>query len=180
MSTVKKLLVSRSARPIQITLILFLLTMLAGCQEDLVPDDKDKRDTSQVNIENIIANDTKGNLINLDDALTYNDAVVLYFTMWCPTCDSHMSSIVRDFIPAYPRVAFIMVDYVSATTQQARRAQIENGYDNVTVVADENRSLSRLFSGTMASTIVIGQERELLMNEGFKNGAKIQSVLDSL
>ncbi|MCP5170283.1 MAG: redoxin domain-containing protein [Hahellaceae bacterium] len=163
-----------------IAFFMVILCFLGGCQEDLAPSDSDERSVTTTSTQSFSVQDTQGNVLELDALLDNHDAVVLYFTMWCPTCDSHMSLITREFMPEFTRVAFISVDYVSATSQQALRAQIENGYQGMTVVQDEGKQLTRQFNGTMATTVVIGQEKSILLNEDFKNGARLREVLEEL
>lgn len=163
-----------------VAFFMVVLCLLSGCQEDLAPSDSDERSVTTTSTQSFSVQDTQGNVLELDVLLDNYDAVVMYFTMWCPTCDNHMSLITREFMPEFTRVAFIAVDYVSATNQQALRAQIENGYQGMTVVQDEGKQLTHQFNGTMATTIVIGQEKNILLNEDFKNGARLRAVLEEL
>jgi peroxiredoxin len=168
--------------------LLFGIFMLAGCQEDLNPSDKDKRPSVQVgsvgNYVGQLAADftmdtTVGDTLVLSDLLLSNDAVVLYFTMWCPLCDSHMDSLRQNVKPDYINVSFLIVDYVTGSVSQSRSSQLANGYASETVLPDINQALVKQFSGTMGSTIVIQSDRTILMNEDYKEG-KLLSILSNL
>jgi len=161
---------------------------LNACSEDLNPSDSDLRPAVQLgttgnsvgqNASDFTVLDTLGNSINLSDELAENDAVVIYFTMWCPLCDSHMSSMRRSVVPEYPNVRFIIVDFVTGSVSQSRSVQESNGYSSTTVVADVDYLLTRQFDGDMGITIVIGPGGEILMNEDYKQ-SKLTSTLTSI
>ncbi|KZZ19894.1 hypothetical protein A3752_13195 [Oleiphilus sp. HI0081] len=97
--------------------------------------------------------------------------------MWCPLCDSHMSSIRESIKPNYPNIHFISIDYVSGSTEQARANQISSGYRSETVVADTAHNLTEQFKGDMGVTVVINSDGLILMNEGFKH-AKLTEALE--
>lgn len=166
--------------------MLFLGLLLSACNEDLNPSSEDKRESVQAgsigNQVNQVASDfsildTEDNVLTLSDELTAYDAVVLYFTMWCPLCDSHMSSIRESIKPNYPNIHFISIDYVSGSTEQARANQISSGYRSETVVADTAHNLTEQFKGDMGVTVVINSGGLILMNEGFKH-AKLTEALE--
>jgi peroxiredoxin len=123
---------------------------------------------------------TEGELLQLSDLLDAHAAVVIYFTMWCPVCDAHMSDLRSRIVPQFPELAFVLVDYVSGSLAQARQAQLSNGYADMLVVADPDHRLTTLFSGTMGTTVIIGAGFRLLFNEDYRNGSRLQSVLDNL
>ena len=167
-------------------LILVMLScFLLACNEDLSPSSTDKRESietgstghqaGQIASEFTIP-DTEENLIILSDELRSYDAVVLYFTMWCPVCDSHMSTIREAVKPNYPNVHFINVDYVSGSLSQARANQVSNGYRSETVVADPSHTLTEQFKGDMGVTIVISTDSQIVMNEGFKYSKLIEAL----
>lgn len=159
--------------------------LLIGCSEDLSPSDSDKRvpiiagslgnQAGQVASDFSVL-DTDGNLLSLSDELISYDAVLLYFTMWCPVCDSHMSAIREAIKTNYPGIHFINVDYVSGSIEQARINQISNGYRSETVVADPSHQLTNQFKGDMGVTVVINANNEILLNEGFR----FNKVIDAL
>lgn len=168
--------------------LLLLLLNLAACQEDLKPSSKDKRPNilagSVGNYVGQIAADftidsTIGETLVLSELLLSTDAVVLYFTMWCPLCDSHMSSLRQNVKPDYPNVRFLMVDYVTGSVNQSRSSQLANGYASETVLPDISQALVKQFAGTMGSTIIIQSDRTILMNEEYKEG-KLLSHLSGL
>ena len=168
--------------------ILLLCSLLMACNEDLSPSDRDLRPAVQSGTEgnqvgqlalDFTLESTLDERINLLDELQASDAVVLYFTMWCPLCDSHMSSLRQNVKADFPNVRFLVVDYVSGTLAQSRSAQLANGYASETVLPDTSQLLVRQFAGTMGSTIVIRADRQILMNEDYKE-SKLTSILDAL
>lgn len=175
---------SRRLLPFRKVILLLVVLIsalgLQGCKEDLVPSDKDERNTQANFTTDFSAQTTTGEQVDLASLLMAHDSVVLYFTMWCPLCDTHMGYMSREIIPQYPDTAFFMVDYVSGSNSQSRRSQVENGYQMLTVLTDVEHSLLNQFHGTMATTVVIGQDKAILMNEDFKNGARLIDALNSL
>jgi len=173
----------RFTRLLFISLALFTLT---GCLDDLTSDSKDKRtDTSTGGDNAAPALDftelsTENETIQLSSELLNHDAVVLYYTMWCPLCDSHMSHMRNNIIDNYSNVRFLMVDYVSGTISQSRSSQVSNGYASLTVLADTDQSLVDQFNATMGTTVVIDDQNNILMNEDYKNGARLIDVLEAL
>lgn len=166
--------------------VTLLSLLLLACNEDLTPSDTDKREAVQAGstgnqagqiAADFTLSDTETNLITLSDEQSTSDAVVLYFTMWCPLCDSHMSTIRESIKPDYPNIRFLMVDYVSGSVDQARASQISSGYRSETVLADHEHLLTTQFKGDMGVTIVINAAGEILMNEGFKH-RKLVSALE--
>ncbi|MCP5207135.1 MAG: hypothetical protein H7A01_08050 [Hahellaceae bacterium] len=157
-----------------------LALSLQGCKEDLFPSDKDNRTETIITTVDFVATTTLDEVIDLDALLAEYDAVVLYYTMWCPLCDTHMSYITSAIMPNYPQTAFLMVDYVSGSVSQSRRSQVENGYQALTVIADSDQSLLDQFHATMATTVVISQDKLVLLNEDFKNGARLIDTLNTL
>lgn len=170
----------RMARFMPLILLMLCGVLLQGCVDDLAPSDKDERSFEAATTESFTMTDTDGQTLHLETLLEENDAVVLYFTMWCPLCDSHMSHLSTNYIGEYPNVAFIMVDYVSSTVDQSRRSKIENGYQSSLVVADVSQDVLNRFGATMASTVVINVEGQVVLNEDYKNGARLKVALDSL
>lgn len=160
--------------------LVVLVMLLQGCKEDLLPSDKDNRTENTVTTVDFIATTSVDETIELDSLLAEYDAVVLYYTMWCPLCDTHMSYISSAIMPNYPQTAFLMVDYVSGSVSQSRRSQVENGYQALTVVADADQSLLDQFHATMATTVVISQDKVVLLNEDFKNGARLIDTLNAI
>jgi len=166
--------------------ILISVFFLSACNEDLIPSDKDERlSVEEGSIGNQVgqiaadftAQDSLENEIVLSDELASNDAVVIYFTMWCPLCDSHMTSMRQNVKPQFPSVRFLMVDYVTGSIAQSRAGQLSNGYASETIISDIGRPLFEQFDGNMAVTIVIDSSGEIVMNESYKQ-SKLLSVLN--
>jgi peroxiredoxin len=126
--------------------------------------------------------DTKGGTVTLASALASRKAMVLYFTMWCPICDSHMSHMLAATIPSFPDVGFFAVDYVSGTVTAALSSEIANGFADTpfSVLADTNHTLLQNYQATMGTTIVIDSGGIVRMNEDYKDGARLTSVLSIL
>ncbi len=174
--------------------ICFILLFLLGCgsvKDDLLPSGSDKRAAIQQgttgpvagqNAPDFMVSDTLGNRVTLSAVLSSHRGVVLYFTMWCPICDSQMSLIRDDLIPKYPDVLFFAVDYVSGSVSAARNAEVSSGYagSGFVVLADTTQAILNGYNGTMGTTVVIDKNGIVRMNENFKNGAKLQSVLGGL
>jgi peroxiredoxin len=177
------------------TILLTIAT--TGCgniKDDLIPSASDKRpplqEGSQVTTGPAVGqyapdfsvSDTLGNMVTLTSTLTGTRSVVLYFTMWCPTCDSHMSYMQDHVIPQFPNVIFYAVDYVDGSVADARSQQVSNGYDgsDIIILADTNQAILNEYNGTMGTTVVIDKKGVIQMNEDFKNGSKLESVLGGL
>ena len=176
-----------------VRLMFFIFVLFAaGCgdiTDDLTPSGEDKRPTVVAGITghevgqlspDFTASDTLGNPVTLLSKLATADAVVLYFTMWCPICDSHMSHIRSNVVPNFPSVAFLMVDYVTGSVSAARSAQISSGYTDFTVLADGDQSILDLYKATMGTTVVIDSTGIVRMNEDYKDGTRLREVLEGL
>ncbi len=169
-----------------------VLIALIGCGTDLAPSGADQRPTVQCGetgqsvcqkAPDFTLFDSLGNTVTLSSVLSSpsTSGVVMYFTMWCSTCTTDMT-LMRDWtIPNYPNVRFFAVDYVSSSVENARDAEVSNGFDGsgFIVLADTNRDVYNLYGATMASTVVIDRNGIIRMNEIFKN-AKLQSILAEL
>mgnify|MGYP000250584089 FL=1 len=173
-------------RFIKLLSIALALVMLTGCLDDLTSDSKDLRTDTSTGGENaapavdFIELTTESETIQLSSELMNNDAVVLYYTMWCPICDSHMSHLRSSVMDNYRNVRFLIVDYVSGSVAQSRNSQVSNGYAAMTVLADSDQSLIEQFKATMGTTVVIDDQNKILMNEDYKNGARLIEVLETL
>jgi peroxiredoxin len=158
---------------------------ITGCQEDLFPSNDQLTMESLAEVGSTLEFDlnfefSTGETENLNQQLENHDLVVLYFTMWCPVCDSHMSHIRQNFVNQYQNVKFILVDYVSGSISSSRGAQLASGYEDLIVVSDYSGELKARLNGTMATTLVIDQNLVIHMNEDFKTGSRLKSVLDTL
>ncbi len=157
--------------------------------DDLTPSGDDKRPAVESgsigsqptqSAPNFTAIDTLNNSHTLNDELALTDAVVLYFTMWCPICDSHMAHIRSSLIPEFPNTRFLIIDYVTGSIIASRAAQLANGYASFTVLADSNQALHDTFKGSMGITVVIDGSGTVQLNEYYKDGQKIRETLASL
>lgn len=151
-----------------------------GCLEDLNPEQKNLRSNQNLTADNFTAITTLNETILLEDELLISDAVVIYFTMWCSLCDLHMDHMRNYVMDSYPNVRFLMVDYVSGSIDQSRSAQLNSGYADLTVLVDNQHSLLNSLDATMASVIVIDDQNSILLNEDYKNSARLIDVLEAL
>jgi peroxiredoxin len=172
-------------------LLLFTLVACGNMMDDLNPSGNDNRPLVQPgttgpavgqNAPDFTLNDTLGESVTLSSVFPTVQGVVIYFTMWCPICDSHMSHMRSSQIPGFPNVRFYAVDYVSGTVADARNAEISNGYDGsgFTVLADTQQTVLGLYQATMGTTIVIDRTGVVRMNEDYKDGSRLQTVLANL
>ena len=162
----------------------FLMLTVMACQEDLYPQDnsssKSLATTTGYTLDDFTVSLNTGQAWTLSEQLTNFDAVVLYFTMWCPVCDSHMQHIRSHLISSYPNVNFIMVDYVSGSHSHSRASQLNSGYSDFEVIADTNDYLQDVLQGTMGSIVVIDKNFVVQLNQYFKNDQTLKATLDSL
>ncbi len=175
-------------------LLLLIVVAVSGCKEtldDLLPSGEDRRPDIEQGIPgtgvgqiapDFTLSDTLGNPVTLTDELAGSGGVVLYFTMWCPICDSHMSHMRSQVIPYYPGIKFLFIDYVSGSVANSRSAQISNGYtgSEYMVLVDTVQSVLNAYNGTMGTAVVIDNNGVVQMNEDYKDGTKMIRVLDSL
>ncbi len=171
-----------------IFLLLTLLT-LPACGDNLFPSGEDKRPAVQPGTTGPAAGqkapvfsvpDTSGNSVTLASALDSRKGIVLYFTMWCPICDSHMSNM-RDKIPSFPDVGFYAVDYVSGTVTDAGISASANGFaGSFHVLADTSHLLLNNFQATMGTTVIIDSTGIIRMNEDYRDGSRLATVLAAL
>ena len=173
---------------------LLLVLLIAGCggmTDDLFPSGSDKRPAVQPgtigpavgqNAPDFTLPDTRGSSVTLSTELTTTNTtgVVLYFTMWCPYCLADMDNL-RNFFSAYPNVRFIAVDYISGSVAGAAQSQLENGFSDFIVLADDpQNTVLTLYKATMQTTVVIDSAGVVRMNESYKNGARLQAALAAL
>src|SRR5512144_3442323 len=115
---------------------LFLVSACGNMANDLNPSGQDKRvpaapGTPGSSVEQKAPDftllDTQGNEVTLSSVVTTTGVkgVVLYFTMWCPVCNTHMNDMWTGVIPLHPDVRFYAVDYVSGSVAAALQAQID-------------------------------------------------------
>jgi peroxiredoxin len=191
MSSVKTHRVGHCAKPGQIywgyLCMAALLFSLQGCGNNLVPDGSDKRlqtpGSVGQNAPVFSISDVDGNIVTLPAALSGKSGIVLYFTMWCSICDVHMDHIRSVDMPAFPNVGFYLVDYVSVSVADARTAALSDGFygtAGLTVLAGFGNAVVTDYDATMGTTVVIDSSGVIRMNEDFKDGARLQSVLSAL
>jgi len=153
---------------------------------NLFPDATDKRSQNTQGLQvgspvpDFTLYNTDGSVTTLAAILAVKPGVVLYFTMWCPTCQVHMDHIRLNIRPVYPNVEYYFIDYISGTIAQAYANQVANGYTDFKAAVDTGFRLTDLFYGTMSTTIVIDKNSVLRMNEDFKNGQRLSDVLSAL
>jgi alkyl hydroperoxide reductase subunit AhpC len=172
-------------------LLITLLCTAGGCGDNIIPSDEDKRPPVQSgttgsavgqNAPEFSVPATTGADVTLASALAGKKGAVLYFTMWCPTCDSHMSHMLDTTIPSFPDVTFVAVDYISGSIAETAGSAAANGYAGTafTIVADIGHPLQQGYQGTMGTTVVIDRNGIIRMNEDYRDGSRLQSVLASL
>lgn len=178
------------ARYATIALALFL-GACGGMLDDIRPSGEDKRVMAEAEsagtkegqkTPDFTLSTIYGASFNLYSELQGADAVVLYFTMWCPICDSHMSHMRSRIASGFPNVRFVLVDYVSGSVDNARSAASSSGYANgvFTVIADVDQHVLNLYGATMGTTVVIDASGTVRMNEDYKNGGELLDTLEAL
>lgn len=180
-----------SARTLALLLLSLVLAACGGMADDLAPSGQDEREPVQTgtvgpavgqDAPDFTLPDTAEGSFTLSEVLASKRAVVLYFTMWCPVCDEHMSHLRSEVIPRFPDVAFAAVDFVSDSVAAARDAQVSSGYAGAgfTVLADSAHEAYDAFRGSMGCTVVVDRSGVVRMNEDYKNGARLEEVLHGL
>ena len=171
--------------------ILLLFVSIAGCGDNLFPSGEDKRPSIQAGSSggdvsqkapDFSVSDINDATVTLTSSIAGKKGAVFYFTMWCPICDVHMSSIRSSVAPLFPDVNFFLVDYVSGSISGAASAASANGYAGgvFTTLADTNHTLTNTFQGTMGTTVVIDSTGIIRMNEDYRDGANLRSTLAAL
>jgi hypothetical protein len=181
-----------SAERRAVTALLGLLLVLAGCGgmgDDLFPSGADQRPpvipgTVGPAVGQIAPDFTltavDGSPVTLYAVLATAPGAVLYFTMWCPICDAHMSDMQLNAIPAYPDVPFFALDYVSGSVEAARDAQVGSGWGTTsfTVLSDVGAAVEGFYQAPMA-VVVVDRDHVVRMN-GEYTWARLQPVLEAL
>ena len=182
------------------TILLLLLLTLSGCSgttDDLFPSGTDKR-------TQVVAGESGGRpgntapnfaLITTDNqnftlsdyrqgGAKAADAVVLYFTMWCPICSAHMDHIQFDIMPKFAdaKITYLAVDYLSGSTALTRQSQQESGFSGGKwlAAADPGQVVTNIFTATMGTTVVIDRNGVVRMNEDFRTGENLTATLKEL
>lgn len=171
--------------------VLVLLFSLTACGNNLLPSGDDKREPVDPgttgpgvgqNAPDFSVSDIDANIVTLASALSSKKGIVLYFTMWCPVCDAHMSHMLDTTIPSFPEVGFYAVDYVSSSVSGARNSASASGFIGTpfTILADLDHMMLNGYDATMGTTVVIGSDGIIRMNEDYKDGAKLKETLSGL
>ena len=166
---------------------------MAGCDgitDDLRPSGDDIRQSVEAGTEGTQVGqispdfsvfDTLGNSRGLYDELGAATGVVLYFTMWCPICETHMSHMRAEVMPQFPAVHFFLVDFVSGSIAVSRAAQVSNKYEDIDTLVDTNQALLSLYQASMGTTVVIDSAGNIVrMNEDYKDSVKLIETLQAL
>lgn len=180
-----------SAKFFGLLLVLLLLGACGEIADDLTPSDRDQRPILAAgttgwgvgqNAPPFSLPDIDGTNVDLTTALAGKKGAVLYFTMWCSTCDGHMMDTLDYVMPNAPDVRFFAVDYLAGSVALAREAASNAGYLNsgFTILADVNRQLTDDYAATMGTTIVIDSSGVIRMNEDYQYGARLREVLSGL
>ena len=160
---------------------------VAGCggfPGDLYPSGADRRVPSPSSVGQAAPDfalaDTAGNPVGLHASLASVRGAVLYFTMWCPICDAHMSHLQAHAIPAFPDVRFFALDYVSGSVAEAHAAQAAAGWEPTafTVLADVGGAVEGFYQAPMG-IVVVGRDGIIRWN-GEYDWSRVQAVLSAL
>ena len=186
---------------IKLSAIILAVSLLGACgnmADDLKPSGNDSRPAvtygstgNQVSqtVLDFSAPDTNNGTFVLSDHLAgganASDAVVLYFTMWCPICMGHTDHLFFNIIPQFQtrgKTTYVLVDYVSGSISATIVSEAVNGYAGsiFTTIADENQSILTQLGGAMGKVVVIDGNGTIQMSEDFKTGANLVSTLDKI
>lgn len=180
----------------KIQMLWFLLLLIVGCSgtmDDIAPSGTDKSPTVHCGIPgpfvcqfapDFTLDDTTGTNVTLSSVISLPGVkgTVIYFTMWCPVCDAHMSHMRSAVMPVYPDMRYLVVDYVSGSVSAALTAEMENGYvgSGFTVLAETQQEVLNLYEATMGTTVVVDTTGVIRMNEDYKDGSRLAAVLAGL
>lgn len=175
----------------RIAVLLVFLAVMAGCGDNLFPSGEDRRPPVSAGSSggsvsqkapDFSVTDISGATVTMASSTSGKKGAVLYFTMWCPICDIHMSSIRSSIAPSFSEVNFYLVDYVSGSVSNASASASANGYTGgvFSTLADVNHTLSSLFQATMGTTVVIDSTGIIRMNEDYRDGANLRLTLSAL
>ncbi len=177
---------------------LLTLTACGNMADDLNPSGDDLRPTVVANsigsqplqkAADFSAPATNNTTFKLSDHLAggpfASDAVVLYFTMWCPICLSHTDHLLFNIIPQFQgrgTTTYVLVDYVSGSIASTTVSEAVNGYAGsvFTTIADENQNILTQLNGAMGKTIVLDAQGIIQMNEDFRTGDNLIHTLNRI
>ena len=177
--------------------LLLLVLVLGGCggmTDDLLPSGADRRAQSTgaympgnpldaaTRAARLV--DVDGNAFTLDDVLgspSPPEAIVLYFTMWCPVCLAHSDHLHNTVVPTYgtARVRYFLVDYVSGDWQAMRQAARANGYlgSDLEPVLDADGTLFQRLHGAMGNVVVVDAQGTIRLNAYYQDGTALEAAL---
>jgi len=182
-------------------LCFILVGMLTACgnmTDDLNPSGNDLRPSVVANsigssptqiLADFSAPKTTAGTFTLSDYLAggaqASDAIVFYFTMWCPICMSHGDHMLYNIMPQFQgrgTVRYVLIDYVSGSLAATTTSEAANGYTGspYIVLADINQALLTQLQGAMGKTIVLDSNGIVLMNEDFRTGDRLINTLNNL
>jgi len=167
-------------------LFLFAALLLMGCQDmgnDLNPSSEDRSEQAVQPAPDFTLEDTRNEFHTLSSEYQEPgvEGVVFYFTMWCTTCRSHMLHLCSDVMPSFPNVTFWIVDFVSGSVADARRAPLPYQCEDVTMLADIKGAEALVkYSATMGTTVVVDRNGYIQMREDYKDGRKLRETLEQL
>ncbi len=171
--------------------LLLFLVGLTACGDNMFPSGTDKRPVIQSGSSgssvtqkapDFSVSDTNYATVTLASSLSGKKGAVIYFTMWCPVCDSHMSSMRTSIIPSFSDVNFFLVDYLSGSVAESAASASANGYAGgvFTTLVDINHTLTSNFNGTMGTTVVVDSAGIVRMNEDYRDGTNLRTILTAL
>jgi len=173
-------------------IILFLsLASCGGMEADLLPDATDRRPTAEAGTVGPLVGqtapdfeltDSLGGQVRLSTETALLKGVVLYFTMWCPVCDGHMSHMRSEILPYFPDVEFLVIDFTAASPEAARDSEVANGYagSGFVVLADADREVQKIYGGAMGTVVLVDGNGIVRMNEDYKDGVRLEAALEEL
>jgi peroxiredoxin len=179
---------------VKIPAVLLAFALLTGCgnmMDDLNPSGTSKVPAVETGstgpnvgqkAPDFVLSDVTGSAISLSTVYPAASGVVIYFTMWCPICDTHLDNMQESIIPNFPKVRFYAVDYVSGDVSNARNAVQANGYTYAlfSVLVDANKDVYNSYAANMGTTVVIDAAGVIRMNEDYKDGSRLITALQAL
>jgi hypothetical protein len=165
---------------------------LSGCggmADDLFPSGADRRPTGNCGTEgpnpcqvapDFTLLDTAGDPVTLSAALAGKRGAVLYFTMWCDDCISHLGMLRADAMPAHPDLAYLALDYVSGDAPAVASMVASMGWSGAgfTFLADVGQRWTGYFHAGMA-VVVVDADR-VVRYSGYCAWERLQPVLAAL
>ena len=188
-------------RPVRTAFFVVVIMALTACGmgDDLMPSDSDLRARSagtylpgealDAVTRQALIEDSEGGNTTLEailaDPSDPPQAVVVYFTMWCPICLAHTDHLYTQVLPRYASrpVRFLVVDYVSGSWQDMRAAAAANGYPGAAgleIVRDAQGILFERLHGAMGNVVVVDSGGVIRMNAYYHDGRGLEMVLDGL